>query len=245
MSNRHGRRHNLLIMRRPKKFKIKKSKLDSQVPPPTLKRGRYTKKVAKKDIQGYHVYFTSVRLKVLLLEEVFNKKFLPQISRLFTARALKLVFFTVAFAFFSGFLLINILFSSSPYQNSINLVEANFSDPHSHFLLAREFLKNNDLVRARQELLVGLMVSPGNSNLLEQLKLVEALIYKPGNIISEISKWRAIVLDKPDYRDGYFRLAVSYYQIFDEEMAKRNVLKALELDPNFEPAKLLLALLSK
>jgi len=232
-------------MRRPKKFKIKRGKLDSLIYPPTPKRGRYTKKISKKDTQKYHIYFTSIRLKVLFLGRIFHKKFFPQISRLFTARTLGLVFFTIAFTFFSGFLLINILFSSSPYHNSINLVKANFGDPQSHFLLAQEFLKNNDLVKARQEVLVGLMVSPGNSDLLEQLKLVETFIHKPRDIASEISKWRAIVLDKPDYRDGYFRLAVSYYQIFDEEMAKRNVLKALELDPNFEPAKLLFILLSK
>lgn len=223
-------------MRRPKKFKIKKGKLDSPVHPPTPKRGRYTKKGLKTDVQ---------KNRLLLLKRVFHKIYFPQISRLFTAQILKLVFFTFAFAFVSGFLLVNILFSISTHQISKNYVVANFSDPYGHFLLAQEFLKNNDLIKARQELLVGLMVSPENSDLLEQLKLVETLIHKPRDIASEISKWRKIVLDKPDYRDGYFRLAVSYYQIFDEEMAKRNILKTLELDPNFEPAKLLLTLLSK
>lgn len=232
-------------MRRPKKFKIKKGKLNSPVSPLTPKRDRHIKKVPKRDVQKYPVYFSSIQLKVLLLERFFHKIYFPQISRLFTARIFKLVFFTLTFAFISGFLFINILFSVSTQQTSKSYVMSNFNDPHSHFLLAQEFLKNNDLIKARQELLVGLMVSPGNSGLLEQLKLVETLIHKPRDIASEIIKWRKIVLDRPDYRDGYFRLAVSYYQVFDEEMAKRNILKTLELDPNFEPAKLLLALLSK
>lgn len=46
-----------------------------------------------------------------------------------------------------------------------------------------------------------------------------------------IEDWQQILLERPDYRDGWIQLATSYFQLGDKENALAAILKAKELDP--------------
>jgi len=49
-----------------------------------------------------------------------------------------------------------------------------------------------------------------------------------------IYKWEQITLERPNYRDGWIQLAVSYYKNNDKEKALWALQKAKEIDPNNE-----------
>lgn len=54
---------------------------------------------------------------------------------------------------------------------------------------------------------------------------------------NDLKTWEKVVSQKPNYRDGYFKLAIIYYQLKDLDKAKENLDKAFELDPNFEKGR--------
>ncbi len=43
--------------------------------------------------------------------------------------------------------------------------------------------------------------------------------------------WEQILIERPDYRDGWIQLAAVYYQLGDKEKAKNALVKAKTLDP--------------
>lgn len=49
--------------------------------------------------------------------------------------------------------------------------------------------------------------------------------------------WEKIVKEHPDYRDAYFQLAVTSYQLGEKKVAKEYLDKTLMLDPHFEQGK--------
>lgn len=71
-------------------------------------------------------------------------------------------------------------------------------------------------------------------NVLKNYKLRSEALNERQNIISKVKYWENIVDSYKDYRDGYFTLAILYYELKDFEKANNNLKKTLELDPNFE-----------
>lgn len=55
----------------------------------------------------------------------------------------------------------------------------------------------------------------------------------------EIGKWEKIVSEHPDYRDGYFKLALLYYQSGKRAKAEENLIVVKNIDPQFTKAKIL------
>lgn len=49
-----------------------------------------------------------------------------------------------------------------------------------------------------------------------------------------IAAWEQILVERPDYRDGWIQLAAAYYKIGDKQKAKEALLKAKALDPTNE-----------
>lgn len=72
------------------------------------------------------------------------------------------------------------------------------------------------------------------SHALQQQKSIEAQRKK---VVSDIRFWEKVTVEKPDYRDGYFMLAVLQYRLGKKDEASVNVKKALELDPNFKEGR--------
>jgi tetratricopeptide (TPR) repeat protein len=125
------------------------------------------------------------------------------------------------------------------------------NDFEAHLQLAEKFLASNQLEEAERALLLAQTISNPklvisnleNSVLGEKtnLKLDELWQRKhysdPKDIRRLISAWEKIVQEKPNYRDGWLQLAILHYKLYENEKARQYLQKALELDPNFEPAK--------
>lgn len=60
------------------------------------------------------------------------------------------------------------------------------------------------------------------------------ILRERSDVVSSLNFWNREVIDKPDYRDGYFSLSLIYYQLGDIDRSIENLDKSLEIDPNFE-----------
>lgn len=54
---------------------------------------------------------------------------------------------------------------------------------------------------------------------------------------AQIASWKLFLQTHPQYRDGYFKIAVLSYQLRQQSIALTYVKKALEIDPNFTIGK--------
>lgn len=119
----------------------------------------------------------------------------------------------------------------------------NPNDFGAHLQLAENFLENNQLEEAERSLRLARQHLGGEMILGEQVntKLNELWQQKrysdPKDIRRLISAWEKIVEEKPNYRDGYLQLAILHYKLYENDKAKEYLNKALDLDPNYEPAR--------
>lgn len=185
----------------------------------------------------------------------FPHNFLKKTARLFKdwGRRLSLFlnFLLKIFLLFSLFslLFLNLHFSFFPENEELAKVRREVLisplDSQSHLNLTKVYLGIGDLEAAEREFLLAKSLSSTGS---PNLKNIEESLMKakerPEKIHQEISFWKKIVKERPDYRDAYLQLAVLNYQISQTKEAKKYLQNALELDPNFEPAKKLEKLLS-
>ena len=70
------------------------------------------------------------------------------------------------------------------------------------------------------------------------------LSIKANSLQSRLIFWQEQVKNRPDYRDGYFSMALISYQLKDFESSRNYLDKALSIDPNFEKGRELQKLLS-
>ncbi|MGB9706686.1 MAG: tetratricopeptide repeat protein [Microgenomates group bacterium] len=114
----------------------------------------------------------------------------------------------------------------------------NPNDFEAHLVLAEEFLKNNQFEEAEKELK---LAQANPQSVIRNQKIDELWRQKhysdPKDIRQLITAWEKIVEEKPNYRDGYLQLAYLHYKIFESKKAKEYLEKALNLDPNYEPAR--------
>jgi tetratricopeptide (TPR) repeat protein len=69
------------------------------------------------------------------------------------------------------------------------------------------------------------------------IQMQQQLVTQREKLQHDISFWQQVTKDRPEYRDGYFMLAVLQYRMGKTIAAKKNVAKALEIDPNFKEGK--------
>ncbi len=65
----------------------------------------------------------------------------------------------------------------------------------------------------------------------------QALNMEKTKVLEELTFWQKEVEKRPDYRDGYFKLALLNYQLKNLGKSKDYLGKALSLDPNFEKGR--------
>lgn len=174
----------------------------------------------------------------------FSKIFLRDFPNFYRKIAEK-IFSGRRFLLFSLIILLFYLWGSSflPKTSFGELklkVLKNYQDPKIHLQLAKEYFKNNDLENTQREISIteGLKMSEQEKE--ETLKFrqeVEKVVKMPEEIQKEIEKWEKISQDFPGYRDAYLQLAKFYFQLYQTDKARENLNKALELDPNYEPAR--------
>lgn len=191
------------------------------------------------------------QIKLLLINKFFlfhksiSNVFIPHIYRIINARIFKLGLLCLLTTLLVVITVVNIFYTDTGFNQYKIGALLHYSDPNVHVKMARVFFENNDFERAQQELFIARTLSPQNQNIENQIHLVSLLLTKPREIESDLKKWEKITIEKPNYRDGFFKLAVLYYQIFNKDRAKKYVEKTLELDPNFQPAIQFLELLSR
>lgn len=121
----------------------------------------------------------------------------------------------------------------------------NPNDFEAHLILAEEYLVNNQIEEAEEELVAVSSIQPSIDSKQQVLGLSSRLgglwlrwqEKKPEEVEKLITEWEEIISEKPDYRDGYLQLALLHYKLFENEKAKECLQKAIELDPNFEPTR--------
>jgi tetratricopeptide (TPR) repeat protein len=121
----------------------------------------------------------------------------------------------------------------------------NPNDFHAQISLAEELLANNQFKEAEKALLLAenQMKQTDRQVLGEQTDLrVEELWQKkfhfnPKDIEKLVAAWEKIIEEKPGYRDGHLQVAYLYYQLYENEKAKEALKQAIELDPNYQPAR--------
>lgn len=64
-------------------------------------------------------------------------------------------------------------------------------------------------------------------------------------VTRELDYWEKEIREKPNFRDGYFSLALIYYQLKDFKTSSGYLDKAMALDPSFEKGKELRVLLEE
>ena len=119
------------------------------------------------------------------------------------------------------------------------------ADYRKHLDLAEGYLEINNYREAKREFDLAVSLkeaflanNKGQDVLGEEsfLGKIKERILEPEEIKEEIEKWQGFVGGKPDYRDGYLKLAVLYWRLGEEVRAKENLQKALEIDPNYDLA---------
>ncbi len=148
-----------------------------------------------------------------------------------------------------------VLYSLTLPKNRFQLAKErlikNPNDLEAHLILAEEYLNNNKIEEAEKELLLaqrnyefGIMNSKPRSQVLggeSSLRWEELWQRKkeanPEDIRKLIQFWEKILSERGNYRDGCLQLAFLHYKLFENKKAKEHLERALELDPNFQPAR--------
>jgi len=138
----------------------------------------------------------------------------------------------------SGAVFGSIFFPKNDFQVLKEKLVKNPYDLKSHLELAKIFLDANQFEKAEKELRFLQSNSQSEIRNSEIETLWQQKHYSdPKDIKKLISGWEEILEKYPNYRDGYLQLAYLYYKIYQDEKAKENLAKALELDPNFKPTE--------
>ena len=72
----------------------------------------------------------------------------------------------------------------------------------------------------------------------------EILTQKRTEVLNQIAFWQSEIKTRPNYRDAYMSLALLNFQLRDLDKTRKNLDKALNLDPNFEKGRELEKLLN-
>jgi tetratricopeptide (TPR) repeat protein len=150
------------------------------------------------------------------------------VKRYFTPILVALFFLITLGAFF---------LPKNDFQSEKEQLVKSPADTQTQLKLAEELLANHQFEEAEKVLqLAGLKETPPE-------KLTELWLKKfsnnPRDIPRLISFWEKFLEQRPDYRDGWLQLALLNFKIYENEKAQKALEKALFLDPNHEPAKIL------
>jgi len=135
----------------------------------------------------------------------------------------------------------------NPHQLENYLALADQLIEHRQFEQAGKILQEAEALEKNQELRIKNQEKIlGETTILNLEKLQQKKINSnPEEIQKLIGWWQEFLAEKPDYRDGYLHLAKLHWQLYQDDQAQTNLQKALELDPNYEPARELEKLLSQ
>jgi len=131
------------------------------------------------------------------------------------------------------------LLSPTSFEKAKNEVLKNPKNIQAHLSLAEEFLKNNQIDKAEEELLTTTQLDSQESNQLGVLGISSGLeelwskwrSQNPKEAEKEVQKWEQFLETTPTYRDGWVYLSFYYFKLGQEEKAKESLQKARNIDP--------------
>jgi|SRR5579872_4436978 len=85
-------------------------------------------------------------------------------------------------------------------------------------------------------IILGLSIWQGIVAIQKSLVLKEVVAQRVA-LAKQMSLWDSIAAQYPGYRDAYFQAAILAYRLGDKTDENAYLEKALEIDPNYEPAK--------
>lgn len=153
---------------------------------------------------------------------------------------------------FLGIQAAGIFSPKSKFEKAKERVAENPGDLEAHLVLSEELLQNNRLAEAEKELLVAskfqqidsLSANQLDSNNIQNVlgletSRLDALILQkqesdPRDLEVLIQKWQEILKEKPDYRDGWLKLALYLIKVERTNEAQEALERAKDLDPNYE-----------
>ena len=132
------------------------------------------------------------------------------------------------------FLIVLGFFIFKPKSTGQKLKEGLIKNPNDQALylkLIPQLINQGEIETAEQALLIAQSKFTLNGEL-EKL-WQEKTFNDPQELRKFVSAWENFVKQKPDYRDGYLKLAFFYHQLKDKQKASENLKKAKALDPNY------------
>lgn len=134
-------------------------------------------------------------------------------------------------------LLLNFLAFLYPSLDSKDFVSREPENISYRIKLIDDMISMNDLRDAKRE--AGFLAGfyPGNVYAQKKMNQVNMLEGRPREVMSQIVFWEREVRSKPNYRDGYLRLAVLFWQVYKDNEARNYLKRALEIDPNYPPSR--------
>lgn len=105
---------------------------------------------------------------------------------------------------------------------------------------------NNILIKLSAKNLTTLMRPEKKTNVLgvsSDQDMVTNLKNQQGSLEKEYAYWQSVVIAHPDYRDGYYTLALLAYELRRIPEARVYVQKVAEIDPNYQGLAKLTSLL--
>lgn len=190
----------------------------------------------------------ALRARTFLLARAYNKiATARKLGEHPAARAVARYGAPAGVALLAFFIIYSLFLPKDRFQLTKERLVKNPNDFAAHLILAEEYLKNNQFDKAEKELLTAEQITIlgySDARVLGEAadSTLKSLWQKkqesdPEDIEKLIKYWEQIISEKPDYRDGYLQLALLHYKLYENEKAKEYLQKALELDPNFEPAR--------
>ena len=126
----------------------------------------------------------------------------------------------------------NYTLAYSAYRQAVALAPA---AAKFHLGLARVYEATGDFAQATEEVRIAHELSP-SAALLKEIDRLTALRDEAKNIRADLAEVGEILSRHPDFRDGWVHSAYDLYRLKDDAGAKKALDRALELDPNYEPA---------
>jgi tetratricopeptide (TPR) repeat protein len=117
-----------------------------------------------------------------------------------------------------------------------------FVSPQEHLLLRSGALRSRMTLNLDKSLpwivsgILGVGIIIGLIGTLVVYQQLNAVKQQRQEVVDEFTKWQQFTQEHPGYRDGYVQLAELSYRLGNVSESRQYVSKALELDPNFEPA---------
>jgi len=172
-----------------------------------------------------------VKRKLIQFPQLF-----PHIPRNYSRIILLLVFL-----FLASFLIEKSKTYTSISEENIPAIYEKLKDrPNSdilHYKLGKALQKNGNYDEAIQEFLISKEFGMQPSMVSDSLIQIQNSKITYMKVASDLERWKKIVEEKPDYRDGWYQIAVLEWRLSNTESAKSSLIKSLDLDPNYKPAK--------